>query len=489
MKYILKYDSILENLSQAKAVLRKVGSDVGDERYKKILDKTNKDGYTGLITKLVFIDEIEIDEVLSLYDQIKQNKLDSGKLIKLSYDEILDLIYDFSDEKNDIIFLKQVDNYKVFLVKTYNAGLEINSPSWCLKTKFHWDNWNKKGVNLVAIDQKFVKGNKTNLPTPNTFFGDTYTNTKNPSIRYGITLFKNKIDYNYFNDDNTQSVKDEGIIKKIILEIKDIVIIDNSLTITKDEEEMVSIIDTIFDDILDITGFDNYITFDFGGYRFSHSDTEKLETALKTKTINYENSTIPVIDFLRMEEIKNIVLGHSNFISNSGIYDIILYILYGKNSHPLSGMYLSEREDYDKCYRYTYGIHKTLWGMEYILQSYNNPQDYYLEVVKNFHMFVVGDKYFGEINQGLRIDSNDISEDFINFYTYRKVENHYIINFYVEEFLEYLKTKNIEITFWMETEEKNIIDRIFNILSSIMEDITIKKDGEKNYFEIPIGKQ
>ncbi len=66
MKYLKS--RVLENVSFAKAILRKSGVEQTDEKYLKIIEKTNRDGYTGLITKLVFIDNVELDEALDLYE-------------------------------------------------------------------------------------------------------------------------------------------------------------------------------------------------------------------------------------------------------------------------------------------------------------------------------------------------------------------------------------------------------------------------------------
>jgi Na+-translocating ferredoxin:NAD+ oxidoreductase RnfG subunit len=58
-----------ENLAQAKSILMKKGLTADDETYKKIIQKTNKDGYTGLITRLILGDGEDMQEVLDLYVQ------------------------------------------------------------------------------------------------------------------------------------------------------------------------------------------------------------------------------------------------------------------------------------------------------------------------------------------------------------------------------------------------------------------------------------
>jgi hypothetical protein len=60
-----------ENLAQAKAILRKNGLTVDDENYKEIIKKTNKDGYTGLLTKLILVEGEDMQEVFDLYDDLK----------------------------------------------------------------------------------------------------------------------------------------------------------------------------------------------------------------------------------------------------------------------------------------------------------------------------------------------------------------------------------------------------------------------------------
>ena len=99
---IKKYRNFIkENISYTKAVLRKTGTERDNEDYLKILDTTKKDGYTGLLTKLVFIDEVDIDEVLDIYTFIKEKGLDVSKLLKLSYEDISDMVFDdLNDDPN-----------------------------------------------------------------------------------------------------------------------------------------------------------------------------------------------------------------------------------------------------------------------------------------------------------------------------------------------------------------------------------------------------
>jgi len=417
--------------------------------------------------------------------------------MKLSYDDILDEIYDFSsedDSEKDITFLKKVDNYHVFLVKTYEAGLSINSPAWCLKTKTHWNTYINKGVNVVAIDQKYVKGLKTNLPTPNTYFSDTYTNTKNPSIRYGITLYKGSAKYEYFNDDNKISNKDLDIVERIANSVRELDIIKSKLVTTKEEELSVDFIDDIFSEIIEKSGEDTYRSFDYTYYKLSDNDTEQILKVLNTMVINTsDEQNIKVIDYLRKQEIKNIVLGNSTFHSCCGIYDILIYLLYGKDSLPLSGMYLKEREDYDKCFRYTYGVHKTDWGVKYILQSYDSLISYYKDIVDNFDKLIIGDEYYGEI---LPIefkyeDENNLHQDFHAFYNYKKENDYYIINFFVEKYFDYLKRYDIKIHFWRNTDSISDIERMYNTLYPIFSDIEQKSDDKLGgiYFELIVGNK
>ena len=142
MKYIKNRNMLLENIAQSKAILRKLGLTIEDDIYQKIIDTTNKDGYTGFITKLVFKDDVDLDEALDLYTSLKELGIDLAKVSKKSYDEILDIVYsdeEDTDESTEVnkggvkpkpSLLKlvgKVDGYRIYLVPTYEEGLKIKT--------------------------------------------------------------------------------------------------------------------------------------------------------------------------------------------------------------------------------------------------------------------------------------------------------------------------------------------------------------------------
>ena len=61
MKFLHNYNSILESVTYAKAVLRKKDLDVNNPEYLKICDITNKDGFTGILTKLHFMSNVDLN--------------------------------------------------------------------------------------------------------------------------------------------------------------------------------------------------------------------------------------------------------------------------------------------------------------------------------------------------------------------------------------------------------------------------------------------
>jgi hypothetical protein len=203
-----------ENLAQAKSILQKKGLTVDDETYKKIIQKTNRDGYTGLITKLILVDGEDMQEVFDLYNDLKKHSYDLAKISKLPYDEIIDYVYQEVDSeirKSDVKKLFSKDGYTYFLIN-YEGGLELGSPAWCLKTKSDWVNEVDNGnyIQWVVIRNDKIKGNKLYLSVPNTYTSKvSYTSAEN-SIRYGVTVTQNGEIVKIHDDNNDNKMKSTG---------------------------------------------------------------------------------------------------------------------------------------------------------------------------------------------------------------------------------------------------------------------------------------
>lgn len=194
---------INENIALAKSILRKQSILETDEDYLKIKELVgNSFGYVGILTRLRYVDNVtDFEEIKSIFEVLKNSKIDISKLNKLSYDEILDTFYDEliikSDSKNkeDYELIYKDTTYSYFRVHTYKGILEIGSPAWCLKTKSNWDNYQDKyPEQWVAIDNRYVK----NIITPNSsYLSGQYINAKKAWIRFGVSI--------KHNDDNTVS--------------------------------------------------------------------------------------------------------------------------------------------------------------------------------------------------------------------------------------------------------------------------------------------
>ena len=89
---------INENIDYAKAILNKSGISYESEEYKDYLrirelcDRNN--GYVGILTKIRFVDGVtDMDEIESIFNLLKNSKIDVNKINKLTYDDILDMFY------------------------------------------------------------------------------------------------------------------------------------------------------------------------------------------------------------------------------------------------------------------------------------------------------------------------------------------------------------------------------------------------------------
>lgn len=456
MKFLHNYNSILESVTYAKAVLRKKDLDVNNPEYLKICDITNKDGFTDILTKLHFMSNVDLNEISELYNALKSKKVDASKLLKMKYEDILTLVYeDELDTDSDIILAFKYSDYNVYRVKTYEAGLKINSPAWCLKTKSYYDNYTsvRGGTNFVAIKERFSKKGTVLLPTPSDHNGN-YENLHYPMSRIGLTLFRNK-DFEYFDDNNTTNVytKYRDPVKSIVEEcfkwLRKNEPSSLELNKTKSYEE--------FEDILlDIIGDYKKGSFDFVTYTI---DQSQVNEALNVKI---GGQTIKELFNVYKDEIMK------NLCNYSGLMDILIYECFGKEANPLSGMYLKERENVDKFIRYTYGIHKYVWGRKYILQSYKSVRDYLKFIVDNLHYFFIEDDNGLDssrvlIDEGLSqyFDNIDgfILNDFDAMYTIHENPKGFQVVFnLVKDNVDITKFSNKIVSYFEELLGKNNVD-------------------------------
>lgn len=214
-------DFVYENLNYARSVLRKTNNTDTNEDFLKIKSFCKSSGYLGLLTKLFFIDNIDIDEVESIYNSLVNLKVSVSDVINLNYNQLSDYLYDLqtrNSKSNDFKFQFTDGYYDYFRVFSYEGILDIGSPAWCIKTKSMWTRYTDD--DLVNNQQwVIIKKISKKLLTPNTNYLSKYQNLQNPYIRYGVTIRQDGKIY-MFDDNDGQSNQSEGNPKAILSNIK-----------------------------------------------------------------------------------------------------------------------------------------------------------------------------------------------------------------------------------------------------------------------------
>jgi hypothetical protein len=204
MRYVNKFDYIVENVAQARAILNKNRITYDNPVYQEILKTTKRDGYTGFITKIIFDLGVDKDDAIEIYYKVKKDSADVGKLNGMSKEEVEKILIN-NEENESYEYLFTENHYKVFRVDTYEGILKISSPSWCLKTKSFWDQYtkDKKGMQFVVIQEKFVPRDVILLTTPSDWDGSRYESGSYAKMRFGVTVYPSgRMDI--FDDSNIQ---------------------------------------------------------------------------------------------------------------------------------------------------------------------------------------------------------------------------------------------------------------------------------------------
>ena len=119
----MRYIKLNENIALAKSILRKNGITEDNEDYLKIREMVGTAfSYVGILTRLRFVDNVtDMEELKSIFEVLRDSKLDLGKLNKMSYDQILDTFYDqmTSPSKEDYELIYKDNSYSFFRVYTY----------------------------------------------------------------------------------------------------------------------------------------------------------------------------------------------------------------------------------------------------------------------------------------------------------------------------------------------------------------------------------
>lgn len=236
MKHLNNINSYInENLSQAKAILRRNGLNQEDPNFIKLKELcSEKIGWLGLLTKMFYEFKINFGEIEEIYSALKNGSHDLGKLNRMSYEEISDLVYNTELESSkDYELLFNINGYRYYKILNYDGILQIGSPTWCLKTGSNWRNYVKAGWSQYVIIKEGIK-----LLTPKTNYLSNYQNRGNSLIRLGVTIKDDLSDFIAFDDNNSRVDKSTHInilLKKLKgenvegLDLTDVVVlIDNS---------------------------------------------------------------------------------------------------------------------------------------------------------------------------------------------------------------------------------------------------------------------
>lgn len=451
MKYLKDFDYIIENMSQARKILKDNDINKEDERFKKITDKTNRDGYTGFITKLVFEKYLDIDSALNLYDDLKDNKIDIGssKIKKVMDDNnmpsskkiqfLVDLIRKskMDKEKNNFELLFKSNGYNVYLINEYEGIMCTGSPAWCLKTKSMFNQYTKtkRGTQFVLIDSRLVSdNNELEITVPNTWDGNSYKNPGYESTRYGVTVFPSG-QMEVFDDDNKQTFvtwKDKKIdssnrlsvfVKNTLEEIYDYyekeikpfvpVSVDDKGVQYEQSDEFDTFKDITEELKFEVKGVD--ISFNYM-VEYSSFDTDKVykEFIDKLKEEMGLNTKEEIFDFMGTH--KNRILGDYHFTETSGIFDLFLndFLVYNFNNSadvisgeeegtiniegyddvtkreiPLGGYWYDEQGVGEVVMKYHYGFQYDKYGKAAVLQGFETLTDYYAEMANNFYDILI----------------------------------------------------------------------------------------------------
>ena len=231
MKYLNSFLQLNENVSQANAILAKLNVPKTDDKFKKIIEFTNRDGYMGIVTKAVYEFGLDMEKAKEFHKLLKAKKIDLGKQdiknLKTKEDVIkfMDILSAPEPKKDDYELLFEVNNFLVYRVNTYKGILEIGSPAWCLKTKSHWQSYRKQHksngqtIQFVVIHKNFVIDDVSLLSVPDNYESSEKYKTSLPKMRFGITLYPDDESI-CIHDDNNQGIKDiDTKFNKFLLQI------------------------------------------------------------------------------------------------------------------------------------------------------------------------------------------------------------------------------------------------------------------------------
>jgi len=455
MRYLKEFDYIIENMSQARKILKDNDISKEDPKFKKIIDKTNRDGYTGFVTKLVFEMGMVVDSALRLYDDLKEQSIDVGSSnIKKILDskvangvkiqEIINIIRKTKkdSEKNNFELLFKSNGFDVYKVNNYEGIMCTGSPAWCLKTKSYFDQYTvrKRGTQFVLIDSRLVDNDGNfKLTVPNTWDGVRYNNKDYESFRYGVTIYPSgKMEV--FNDNNVQSfveVKDGEVVsdKPILPFFKNAIkelynyYMENIKPSLPEQPSTPESYDDFKEKVqlaLDETGVVQSFS-DMVEKSFVDIDKDYREFLNELKNLMGVETDEEL--FNETNEFVFEMFSDTFFTSYCGILDIFLNNIASRSGEfpqleefpgitkrevPLGGYWFDEQETGDFAIKYNYGFQYEKYGKAALLQGFGSLENFYKEMADNFYeilddfQYTVIDAFSDDYN------NNDIHDAYQN---------------------------------------------------------------------------
>lgn len=409
MRYVNKFDFIVENVAQARAILNRNRITYDNPIYQDILKNTKRDGYTGFVTKMVFDLGVDKDDAIEIYYKVKKTVTDAGELNKMSKEEVEKiLVHDEEDLGYKYLFTE--DHYKVFKVDTYEGIMKISSPAWCLKTKSFWDDYTKtrKGMQFVVIQERFVPRDAILLTTPSDWDGARYESGSYAKMRFGVTVYPSgRMDI--FDDSNIQLTFNRGslsndrynFIKPILDKITEYHK-ENVVTTKVDWEEYDQMKDTVID-IMDGLNYDTSFS-NLAPVKSANLDDDMNEFYEKIK----HESGLNKNEFLKsMNQFREKILSDDDFISKNGYMDILVNEFLTANgeeslpnvsnittrNHPLGGYFFDEQEIGDSVVKYGYGYQYTKYGKAGIEQGFGSVKSFYEAITNDFAKIMLEQQY------------------------------------------------------------------------------------------------
>jgi hypothetical protein len=471
MRYINKFDYIVENVALARAIINSQKLSYENPIFQEILAETKRDGYTGFITKLVFVMDFTKEEAFEIYKKIKENRIDVAVLLKKSAEDIRKLLG--VNEDKDYKYLFTIDNYKIYLINNYQGILETGSPAWCLKTKSYFDSYTKtkQGMQFVVIHQKFVTDdNKFLMTVPDDWDGERYESGSYAKMRFGITVYpSSRMDI--FDDSNilieyygygSLTNSRYNFLMPVIEKIKQyhrenvkLITADN----WEDYDQFKELLFNIFDELHLTSSFSTMYDrkIDENMVRFYTSVEEQLH-------LNKEQL------FTQMSEYRENILSDDEMTQHDGWRDILLNEWLTSipgterlESVPnitadeiaLGGYLVSELEIYEPVIKYHYGYQYTKYGKACILQGYGSLTDFYKALTVDFIDVLYDGQglYFPDL---FKYNDEEGKTEMIKALTYTKKEDGYEIHMNIKKMLSIFKKDK-----WTEKLLiKNLIDGI-----------------------------